>query len=197
MVGLYKQAGDKTGCMKELNYDDDLVVLDRYLVHPQSAFVGQAGTGEQIELPAMPRTSQNLAVAAPDPFTWSRRKCGTSQTPETDRRKLVRADVQHGHKAAMNIEDADRPSLHRNDPPRTGWNLFGSGDGVLPPAVSRLSHAQAPAADTEREPFRASHDPVYQPESCAPRNPGYRHPNGGNRLRTSACDRRGTSQASF
>jgi hypothetical protein len=85
------------------NHDDNLIVLDSHLVHPQPASVGQAGAGEQIELPAMPGAGQDLALAAPDPLARGRREGGAPQAAEADRPELMRADVQHGHGAAVNI----------------------------------------------------------------------------------------------
>jgi hypothetical protein len=101
-----------------LNHDNNLIALDSHLVHAQPAFVGETSAGEQVELPAMPGTRQDLAFAAPDPFARGRGERGASQAPETDRREFVRADVQHGHVAAMYIEDADRPPLNLNNLPR-------------------------------------------------------------------------------
>src|SRR5687768_1882729 len=126
----------------------------------------------------MPGAGQDLALAAPDPFARGRREGGAPQASEADRRELVRADVQHGHVASMNIEDADRPPLKLNDPARAGRDLPGSGHYVPLLAARSATHAPPPAADTVREPFRASHGCAGRRESCAPRNPAYRRPSG-------------------
>src|SRR5687767_9903199 len=144
----------------------------------------------------MPGAGQNLALAAPDPLAWGRWEGGASQAAEADGRELVRADVPHSHVAAMNIEDADRPSLQCNDPPRARGNLPRQGNNVAPLDARRATHVPPPAASTAREPFRASHGPAGWRESCAPRNPAYRRPSGENHSRTSPCDRRETSRAS-
>jgi hypothetical protein len=145
----------------------------------------------------MPGAGQDLALAAPDPLARGRWEGGAAQTAVADRRELMRADVQHRHVAAMNIEDADQPSLKLNDPPRAGRDLSGPGHDVPSLADRRAIQAPPPAAGTTREPFRASHGPACRQESCALRNPAYRHPSGENRSRTSPYDQRETSQASF
>src|SRR5215207_9217810 len=69
-----------------LNHDHNLIVFDSHLVHPQPASIGQAGAGEQIELPAMPGTGQDLALAAPDPLARGRWEGSARQATEADRR---------------------------------------------------------------------------------------------------------------
>src|SRR5215216_5109273 len=177
---------------QQLKRNANLIILDSHLVHTQPASVGQAGAGEQIELPAMPGTGQDLALAAPDPLARRRRESSAPQAAEADRRELVRSDVLHGHVAAMNIEDADRPPLQLNDLPRAGRDLIGSGYDVPTLAVRLATHAPPQATGTAREPFRASQARAGWRESCARRNPAYRRPSGENRSRTSPCDRRET-----
>ncbi|HJR80420.1 MAG TPA: hypothetical protein VJ821_10135 [Anaerolineales bacterium] len=127
---------DSTGTL-QLNHDDNLIVLDSHLVHPQPAFVGQAGAGEQIEFPAMPGAGQDLALAAPDPLAWGRWEGRAPQAAKADRRELMRADVLHSHIAATNVEDADRPPLKFNDPPPARRNLPCPGDDhSVPPLVA-------------------------------------------------------------
>lgn len=77
----------------QLHHHDNLIVLDSHLIHSQPASVGQAGAGEQIELPAMPGAGQDLALAAPDPFARCRREGSAPQASKADRRELVRAKI--------------------------------------------------------------------------------------------------------
>src|ERR1044071_8879944 len=138
----------------------------------------------------MPGAGQDLSFAAPAPFARCRWEGGTSQAAEADRRELMRAKVQHGHIAAMNIEDSDRPSLQLHDLTRAGRDLLGPSHDIL-----LLTHALPLATGTGRALFHASHDLAWHGESCAPQNPAYLHPSAENRSRTSACGRRGTSRA--
>jgi hypothetical protein len=63
-----------------LNHEDNMIVLEGHLVHPQAAFVGEAGAGEQIELPAMPGAAR---ISPSRPQTHSPGADGRVMPPKT------------------------------------------------------------------------------------------------------------------
>src|SRR6476469_4405517 len=71
--------------------------------------------GCDIELPAMPGTAQDLAVAGPDILTRFARQGHALDRPKAERCCLVRAAVAQRKEAAVHVEDADRASFELDD----------------------------------------------------------------------------------
>src|SRR5207247_8701291 len=104
--------------------DEHRVLLDGDWIEPQAATaIRERPAGEQIELPAMPRAGEDLALAAPAELAGRRGERGSTEAAAADRRLLVRADVEHRHKRAVDVEHPDRASLDLDDLPLTGWDL--------------------------------------------------------------------------
>src|SRR5687767_1227237 len=112
----------------------------------------------------MPGAGQDLALATPEPFARCRGEGGASQAAKADRCELVRADVEHGHITAINVEDPYCMTRQLNDPPRAG-RYFPSASHNVPPLKScAATHALLPAkrprgaaTDTAHALFHASH----------------------------------------
>src|SRR5919206_3142875 len=91
-----------------LDRHKDSIALDAHGIEPQPARVCERLARQQIELPAVPGTGQNLAFAPPAELPDRRRHGGAAETAETDRRQLMRADIQHGNDPPVDVEETDR-----------------------------------------------------------------------------------------
>src|SRR3954451_1540310 len=94
-----------------------LPVLDGYRVgaHAQPGR-GEALSGGDIELDAMPRAGHDLSLAHPRELPVSRGGAGHRAVDRSraERTKLMRTDIGEGVKVSVHVEDADldAPQLH-------------------------------------------------------------------------------------
>src|SRR5206468_12951524 len=85
--------------------------------------VGLAGA--DVELPAVPRAAQDLALARVDVFPRLGRLQQPGQHAVAQAAALMRAAVEQAEILAADVEDRDRPTLHRDQLARARRDLAG------------------------------------------------------------------------
>src|SRR5258708_2342099 len=101
--------------------------------------------GRDIELPAMPGTAHDLAIARPDIFTGFARHRHSLERPQTERSSLMWAPIAQRVVCPLDIADADRASIHFDDLPPAGGNFTHSPDHMPshPPLLMRARTTRA------------------------------------------------------
>jgi hypothetical protein len=72
--------------------------------------IDQELAGADVELPAVPGAADDLVLPPVDEVASLRRTGGSGNRPFAQTRAAVRADIEQGIIAALDVEDADRPA---------------------------------------------------------------------------------------
>src|SRR2546427_11686409 len=123
-IGLH---GDRVGLGGER-----LGRLDGDLVGADAGAVGLAdgAAGGEGELPAVPRTAEDLAAARPQVLAGGGGKRHAFNAAQAEWAALVRAGVAQRVEAVVDVEDADGAAFDLYDLAFTGWDLPDAADDV-------------------------------------------------------------------
>src|SRR5262249_53545225 len=86
--------------------------------------------GGEVELPAVPRAAQNLAITRPHVLARGGRQGHPLDTAQAERTALVRTTISQGVERAVDVEDADGAAVDINDLPLAGRQIGDCADDV-------------------------------------------------------------------
>ena len=110
--------------------------------HPHSSRVEPGLPRADVELPSMPRTSENLASPAHAIVAWSGRREKAGDRPLAQFTTLVRTAVPQGEELTVEVEDADGSPGDINDLPAS-WRYLVDLRNDVPAHAACLNPAPA------------------------------------------------------